>query len=159
VGGGEAAWPINRVVVGDDGSWSARRAGELAAELAELFGAEVVLMRAYEITPAPVRGWSAEDRRELDDERLRDLRALEGRAERLETMARGRPETKLVEAKATPAIASVAEKGEVERTLFAVGSRGLSAPKRALFGSVSTKVLRAVDGPVLIVPSDAAQVG
>lgn len=159
VGGGEAAWPINRVVVGGDGSWSARRAGELAAEFAEHFGAEVVLVRAYEIPPAPVGGWSAEDRRELDNERLRDLRALEGRAERLETMARGRPETKLAEAKATPAIASVAEKGEVERTLFAVGSRGLSAPKRALFGSVSTRVLRAVDGPVLVVPSDAARVG
>ncbi len=159
VGGGEAAWPINRVVVGDDGSWSARRAGELAAEFADLFGAEVVLVRAYENPPVPVGGWSAEDRSELDDERLRDLRSLEGRAERLQTMARGRPETKLAEAKATPTIASVAEKGEEERTLFAVGSRGLSAPKRALFGSVSTKVLRAVDGPVLVVPSDAARVG
>jgi nucleotide-binding universal stress UspA family protein len=159
VGGGEAAWPINRVVVGDDGSWSAQRAGELAAELADLFGAEVVLVRAYENPPAPVGGWSADDRRELDDARLRDLQELEGRAERLETMARGRPETKLAESKASPAIASVAEEGEEERTLFAVGSRGLGAPKRALFGSVSTKVLRAVDGPVLVVPSDAARVG
>jgi nucleotide-binding universal stress UspA family protein len=159
VGGGQAAWPVNRVVVGDDGSWSAQSAGELAAELADLFGAEVVLVRAYENPPAPVGGWSAEDRRELDDARLRGLRALEERAERLETMARGRPETRLAESKATPAIASVAEGGKEERTLFAVGSRGLGAPKRALFGSVSTKVLRAVDGPVLVVPSDAARLG
>src|SRR5918998_275242 len=159
VGGGGAVWPINRVVVGDDGSRSAQRAGELAAELADLFGAEVVLVRAYEIPPAPVRGWSAEDRRELDAARLRDLRALEGRAERLGTMTRGRPQTKLAESKTASAMASVAQEGEAERTLFAVGSRGLGAPKRALFGSVSTKVLRAVDGPVLVVPSVAATVG
>jgi nucleotide-binding universal stress UspA family protein len=159
VRGEEGAWPIKRVVVGDDGSWSAQRAGKLAAEIADLFGAEVVLVRAYENPPAPVGGWSAEDRRELDEERLRNLQELEGRAERLEVIAQDRPETRLAESKATPAIVSVAEEGEEERTLLAVGSRGLGAPGRALFGSVSTKVLRAVDGPVLVVSPDAAPRG
>lgn len=36
--------------------------------------------------------------------------------------------------------------------LVAVGSRGLDAVKRFLLGSVSTNTLRAVGGPVLIVP-------
>lgn len=159
VRGGAGAWPIKRVVVGDDGSRSAQRAGQLVAEIAELFGAEVVLVRAYENPPAPVGGWSAEDRRELDEARLRNLQELEGWAKRLEMIAQDRPETRLAESKATPAIVSVAEEGVEERTLLAVGSRGLGAPKRALFGSVSTKVLRAVDGPVLVVPPDAAPAG
>jgi nucleotide-binding universal stress UspA family protein len=159
VRGGEGEWPINRVVVGDDGSWSAQRAGQLVAEIADLFGAEVVLVRAYENPPAPVGGWRAEDRRELDEARIRNLQELEGRAKRLEVYAQDRPQTRLAESKATPAIVSVAEEAEEERTLLAVGSRGLGAPKRALFGSVSTKVLRAVDGPVLVVPPDAAPAG
>ena len=70
-------------------------------------------------------------------------------------IAQDRPETRLAEAKATSAIVSVAEEGEEERTLLAVGSRGLGAHMRALWGSVSTKVLRAVDGPVLVVPPNA----
>ena len=156
VRGGEGAWPIERVVVGDDGSWAAQRAGELAAEIADLFGAEVMLVRAYENPPAPVGGWSAEDRRELDEARLRNLQELEGRADRLGVIAQDRPETRLTEAKATSAIVSVAKEGDEERTLLAVGSRGLGAHMRALWGSVSTKVLRAVDGPVLVVPPNAS---
>lgn len=156
VRGGEGAWPIERVVVGDDGSWAAQRAGELAAEIADLFGAEVMLVRAYENPPAPVGGWSAEDRRELDEARLRDLQELEWRADRLGVIAQDRPATRLTEAKATSAIVSVAKEREMERTLLAVGSRGLGAPMRALLGSVSTKVLRAVDGSVLVVPPNAS---
>jgi hypothetical protein len=76
VRGGEGSWPIKRIVVGEDGSGPAMRAGGLAAE--------------------------------------RD----EG------------------------------------RTLLAVGSRGLGTLERALSGSVSTRVLRAARGPVLVVPSE-----
>jgi nucleotide-binding universal stress UspA family protein len=67
VRGGDGAWPPARVVVGDDGSQAAECAGTLAAEIASLYGAEVVLVRAYENPPEPVRGWSAQDRRELDE--------------------------------------------------------------------------------------------
>jgi nucleotide-binding universal stress UspA family protein len=49
----------------------------------------------------------------------------------------------------------VAEEKEVGQTLLAVGTRGLSAPKRVLLGSVSTETLRAADGSVLIVPSES----
>ena len=159
VRGGEGAWPIRRAVVGDDGSVSAEKAGELAAQIADLLGAEVVLVRAYENPPAPVGGWSAEGRRELDEARLRNLQELERRAERLDLIAQDRPETRLAESRAAPALVSVAEEIGEERTLLAVGSRGLGAPRRTLFGSVSTKVLRAVDGPVLVVPPNAAPAG
>ncbi len=48
---GASSWPAGRVVVADDGSRAARRAGDLAAEIANLSGAEVVVVRAYEHPP------------------------------------------------------------------------------------------------------------
>ena len=48
-------WPVGRVVVADDGSEPARRAGDLAAEIASLSGSEVVVVRAYEHPPGTGR--------------------------------------------------------------------------------------------------------
>ena len=158
VRGGEGAWPANRIVVGDDGSRSAERAGELAAELAAPFGTEVVLVRAYENPPEPVGGWSARDRNELDEAIRRNREMLEERAERLRALTRDRPGTRLVESGATLAILSVARREEGEATLIALGNRDLSATRRALLGSVSRRVLRAAEGPVLIVPPETASV-
>ena len=155
--GGEGAWPVGRVVVADDGSGPARRAGDLAAGIANLSGAEVVVVRAYELPPVPVGGWSAQDRRDLDEALLRNRRDLKKRAEQLEELVRCRPKTRLIKSKAAPAINSVTEKGEGGRTLSAIGSRGLGASKRVLLGSVSTAVLRRADGPVLVVPPSPAQ--
>ncbi len=154
--GGEGAWPVGRVVVADDGSGPARRAGDLAAEIANLSGAEVVVVRAYEHPPEPVGGWSAQDRRELDEVLWQNRRDLKKRAEQLEEIAQCRPKTRLIKAKAASAMNLVAEEKEVGQTLLAVGTRGLSAPKRALLGSVSTETLRAADGSVLIVPSETS---
>jgi nucleotide-binding universal stress UspA family protein len=39
-----------------------------------------------------------------------------------------------------------------EQTLIGVGSRGLGAVRRMRLGSVSTKVLHAAKGPVLVYP-------
>lgn len=147
-------WPAGRVVVADDGSESARKAGDLAAEIANLSRAEVVVVRAYEHPPEPVGGWSAQDRRELDEALWRNRRDLKMRAEQLEAVAPCRPKTRLIMSEAASAVTSVAEESEGEETLFAVGSRGLRAHERALLGSVSTAVLRAADGPVLIVPPE-----
>jgi nucleotide-binding universal stress UspA family protein len=82
----------------------------------------------------------------------RNRRDLKKRAEQLEEIAPCRPKTKLIKSKAASAIDLVAEESEGKQTLFALGSRGLSAPKRAVLGSVSTAVMRAADGPVLVVP-------
>ena len=43
-----------------------------------------------------------------------------------------------------------------EPALTAVGSRGLGAARRVMLGSVSTRILRAANGPVLIVPSSSS---
>ncbi len=153
--GGEEAWPVGRVVVADDGSRPARRAGALAAEIANLSGAEIVVVRAYEHPPEPVGGWSAQERRELDEVLWRNRLDLKKRAEQLQEIAPCRPKTRLIQSKAASAMTLVAEEAEGKQILFAVGSRGLCAPERAVLGSVSTAVLRAADGPVLIVPSES----
>ncbi len=150
-------WPVGRVLVADDGSEPSRRAGDLAAEIAGLSGAEVVVVRAYEPPPEPVGGWDARGRRELDEALLQNRRDLKERAEQLEEIARCRPKTRLVKSRAASAIDLVAEEGDGEQTLFALGSRGLGAVGRAVLGSVSTAVLRRADGPVLVVPSRASR--
>jgi nucleotide-binding universal stress UspA family protein len=63
----------------------------------------------------------------------------------------------MIESKPAPAIVDVAGEAEETQTLIAVGSRGLSAPKRVLLGSVSTKILKTADNPILVVPPAQAQ--
>ena len=157
VRGGEEAWPPQRIVIGDDGSGPARRAGELAAAFAKLVGAEVTLVQAYENPPEPIGGWSAQDRRELDEVLSRERQALQERAEELVAIAGTRPEIRLIETEPTLAMLMVAEQGVEESTLIAVGSRGLGAAKRTILGSVSTKVLRVARGPVLVCPDSMSQ--
>jgi hypothetical protein len=56
----------------------------------------------------------------------------------------------VVNADTTLALLLMAEEGDERKTLLAVGSRGLGLIGRARLGSVSTNVLRAARGPVLI---------
>ena len=51
--------------------------------------------------------------------------------------------------------AAILREADGEKVLVAVGSRGLGPVKRMRLGSVSTKVLRAAEGPVLVYPSSA----
>ena len=156
VRGGDEAWPPRRILIGDDGSEAAKRAGELAATITKLVAAEATLVRAYENPPEPIRGWSAQDRRELDEAISRERRALEDRAEELATIAGSRIETRLIDTEPTLAMLIVAEEGEEESTMIAVGSRGLGAAKRTMLGSVSTKILRVARGSVLVCPHAAS---
>jgi hypothetical protein len=48
----------------------------LAASIAKLFGAGIVLVRAYQSPPKPVGGWSAEDHRKLDEVPFRQEEAM-----------------------------------------------------------------------------------
>src|SRR5947209_3151532 len=49
--GGQEAWPLKRVIVGDDGSKAAKGAGELAASIGKLFRAQGLLVRVYPQLP------------------------------------------------------------------------------------------------------------
>jgi nucleotide-binding universal stress UspA family protein len=148
--GGDEAWPPKRVVVGDDGSEGAGCAAGLAAGVAGLFGAELVLVRAHRTPPEPIGGWSAQDRRRFDEARSKELEALNGQAETIEGAVGRRPIARVVDADATLALLQATELGDEDSTLIALGSRGLGTLGRVRLGSVSTNVLRAARGPVLI---------
>jgi len=148
--GGEDAWPPERVVFGDDGSEAARAAGDLGASLCGRHGARALLLHAYPRLPevdAEGRGF---DPRIVDDELRRAERALLGRSRELEGRLGLRPKTRLVVGEAAACLLEAAEEDTPERTLLAVGSRGLGAIGRMRLGSVSTKVVRAAKGPVLV---------
>lgn len=150
VRGGDAGWPPRRVICGDDSSESARRAAELAIGIGNLFDTHNLIMRVYPRLPSVDEGGRQMDSRLVDDELRREEQALEERAAQLGAEGE-RP--KVCIAAGDPAKVIMQEAGdEPERCLISVGKRGLSAIGRVRLGSVSTKILRAARGPVLIYP-------
>lgn len=149
--GGEA-WPPTNLVIGDDSSREARRAGELAASLGQLFGGPALLVRALPLLPARNAPTRVTEARMADAMLQRNREALEERAEELEGVLGRRPQVRVVAGDAAGVIQKVAEE-QGKPALVAVGSRGLDATKRFLLGSISTDTLRAVDTPVLVVPA------
>lgn len=150
---GESLWPPVRIVAGDDGSEDSKRAGELAARIGKLYGIPLLLVRSY-----PELLWSPDlmdtelgPYDEVVRERLQDAeRALEKRADHLEQLTGLRPETKVAVGEAARFILDIT--GDGEATLIVLGSRGFGAVRRMALGSVSTKVLRAAEGSVMIYP-------
>lgn len=151
VRGGEEVWPPSHIVIGDDSSKEARRAGELAAGLGQLCGASALLVRAYSLPRARSLSARVAAIRMADEGLLRDKEALEERAIELESILGRRPQVRFVAGDAAAVLQRAAEEDE-KPALVAVGSRGLGSVRRAMLGSVSSKVLRAVRGPVLITP-------
>jgi len=160
VRGGAGAWPPRRVVIGDDGSDGARRAGELAAEIGHHFGATTTLVRATESAALP-RGLPESEadpyERLLGEARAKHEAELAMRAEEISRTTGTPAEIRLAEGDGASVILNACE--EDPATLASVGARGRGLLRRALLGGVSTKVLRAARGPVLIhasPPGDAA---
>jgi nucleotide-binding universal stress UspA family protein len=134
---GEDLWPPARIVVGDDFSEDARKAAELAANLGKLFGAQMLLLHAVPRLPQASG--------EVVNAKLED------RAGELEDILQQRPQTRIVAGDSAEVLIEAAQEGE-EPTLVAVGSRGLGPVGRLRLGSVSTKVIRAGLGAVLVYP-------
>ena len=150
--GGEDAWPPERVIFGDDGSEAARAAGDLGASLCGRHGARAQVLHVYPRLPevdAEGRGY---DPRIVDDELRRAEKALLERSRELESRLSSRPKASLVVGDAAASLLDAAEENAPERTLVVVGSRALGAIGRMRLGSVSTKVVHAAKGPVLVHP-------
>jgi nucleotide-binding universal stress UspA family protein len=152
--GGEKAWPPSRVIIGDDSSEDAREAGELAARIGKLFGTTALLVRAYPRLPETDPEGRKLDPRMVDDALRREQRALEGRVAEIEEASGIRPRAEIAVGDPVASLIEAAEVDAPEKALIAVGSRGLDAVQRLRLGSVSTKVLRASMGPVLVVSPD-----
>ena len=148
---GHSAWPPSRVVIGEDFSDDAKKAGELAANIAGLYGSQVTLVYAHpdlpEVPPGEARDSAVQ---ELGGIRERDEERLESRADALKEMAGSRPEVRVSDG--YPASVILRATQETPPPLVAVGSRGLAGLTRTRLGSVSTKVVTAALGPVLVAP-------
>ncbi len=134
---GENVWPPARIVAGDDYSEDARKAAELAANLGKLFGARMLLVHAVPQLPQ-ASGEAIEAK-------------VEDRAGELEDVLQQRPQTRVVAGNSAEVLIEAEQEGEGP-TLVAVGSRGLGTVGRLRLGSVSTKVIRAGLGAVLVYP-------
>ena len=150
--GGPHSWPPESIVIGDDGSEEAKGAEELAASIGGLYGAKVLLVRAYPKLPEMDAEGRELDARMVDDELRREQHVLTGRAKEIEDTLGTRPRVELAAGDPASSLLRAAEEGAAEHTLIAVGSRGLGAVRRVRLGSVSTKVLHAAKGPILIYP-------
>jgi nucleotide-binding universal stress UspA family protein len=150
--GGEEGWPPERVIFGDDGSQTARKAGDLAARIGRLCGAKGLILHAYPELPEMDLEGRRSNARLVDDDLRRAERALQERAAELENSLGTHPKIQLAVGDAAASLLEATGEGMAAKTLIAVGSRGLGMVRRARLGSVSTKVLRAARGPVLIHP-------
>jgi nucleotide-binding universal stress UspA family protein len=148
--GAQDFWPPARIVIGEDFSDDARKAGELAAGIGKLYEAEGLLVYSHPDLPEVPPGETRSKVQNLVDMRERDQGMLEERAGALEEMLGGRPETRI--SGGYPANVLLDASQEVQPSLVAVGSRGLAGLLRTRLGSVSTKVVTAARGPVLVYP-------
>jgi nucleotide-binding universal stress UspA family protein len=130
-------WPPTRVVIADDGSEDARRAGELGAGIGGLFGAEGVLVQVYPRVLKSTQEMSTLETR-IVDHALREAEAeLRDRAEELAPILGRSLDVKLVVDEATEGVDGVAltlleETREAGiPSLISVGNRGLGAIRRA----------------------------
>lgn len=156
--GGGDVWPPSRVVIADDSSEDARKAGELAAGIGGLLGAEGVLIKVHPraLESSQDGGTSAS---KAVEHALKEAESeLEDRSGELSPLLGRRPHVKVVvdeTAKGVDclALALLDEAREAGApSLLSVGSRRLGAIQRTRTGSVSTKVLRAAECPVLVYP-------
>jgi nucleotide-binding universal stress UspA family protein len=148
--GAEDFWPPARIVIGEDFSDDARKAGELAAGIGKLYGAGGLLVYSHPDLPEVPPGETRSTVQDLVEMRDRDQGMLEERAGALEEMLGSRPEIKV--SGGYPANVLLEASQEVRPSLVAVGSRGLAGLVRTRLGSVSTKVVTAARGPVLVYP-------
>jgi nucleotide-binding universal stress UspA family protein len=143
---------FSSIVVGTDGSETARKAVQQATALAKQVGASISLVSAFEpVSNQRLREESREVPKDLEwmvnpredvEATLKDAaEEVEGAGVEVETFAR--------EGDAADAILDVAE--EQKADLIVVGNKGMTGAKRFLLGSVPNKVSHHAPCSVLII--------
>ena len=140
-----------RVLLATDGSPDATRAAQSAVELCERTGSELHVVHVGEYLPtfyAQTEEEPAELRhiaQRLLDEQTERLRAAGGQVAQAHLLL-GRPAEQIV---------NLSE--ELGVGVIVIGSRGLSALRRVLLGSVSESVVRHAHCPVFVVRADGGR--
>jgi nucleotide-binding universal stress UspA family protein len=141
------------IVVGTDGSDTAKEAVRQAAELAKAVGASVLLVSAYEPVPesrlqqersdVPMDvSWMVNPREDVQS-------VLDAEADRIRQAGVSDVETYAREGDPADAILDVAE--EKGADLIVVGNKGMTGARRFLLGSVPNKVSHHAPCNVMIV--------
>ena len=141
------------IVVGTDGSDTAKEAVRQASELAKAVGGKVLLVSAYEPVP---ESRLRQERTEVPQDvswmvnPREDVQAvLDDEAERLREIGVADVETYAREGDPADAILDVAE--EKAADLIVVGNKGMTGARRFLLGSVPNKVSHHAPCNVMIV--------
>jgi nucleotide-binding universal stress UspA family protein len=130
------------IVVGTDGSETAREAVRQATRLAATMGARIELVSAYEPIPeTPPEGWSVSARPDVED-------GLRAAAE--EIMAAG-VDVATYARQGDPAAALLDVAEERHADLIVVGNKGMTGAERFLLGSVPAKVMHHAPCSVLVI--------
>lgn len=164
--GGDASWPPARLVIADDDSEPARRAGMLATAIGGLFDIEATMVRVYPELPETDEEGRRFDPRIVEDDLHQQQHLLERRAQEFAEALGHKPRSRIavgdaaeiiVDATFSEAAKKKGHEEEQRRTLISVGSRGLGMTERIRLGSVSSRVLAAARGPVLVYPDPDAR--
>jgi nucleotide-binding universal stress UspA family protein len=135
------------VIVGYDGSETAKAAVRVAIEVGRAYGEKVVIAVAYDLSPV---GGEIYDYlaalKELANKRVAEAAAL-ATAEGGDSQVEG----VIVEQEPARALAELAT--ERDARVIVVGTRGESPLRGALLGSTPHKLLHLADRPVLVVPA------
>src|SRR3712207_3133477 len=143
---------IGSIVVGTDGSDTAKEAVRQATELAKAVGATVHLVSAYEPVP---EGRLREERQQVPDDLQWMVNPREDVNETLEKAAERlrqggvQVETHAREGDPADAILDVAE--EQAADVIVVGNKGMTGAKRFLLGSVPNKISHHAPCSVMII--------
>jgi nucleotide-binding universal stress UspA family protein len=143
---------FSSIVLGTDGSDTAKKAVRAATELARQVGATIDLVSAYEPVPsqrlrAEARevpadvSWMVNPREDVEATLKEAAEEVEGAGVTVKTYAR--------EGDPADAILDVAEENGAD--LIVVGNRGMTGAKRFLLGSVPNKVSHHAPCSVLII--------
>src|SRR5215216_1627166 len=95
LGGADGSWPPERILIGEDFSDDARRAGEFAAAIGKLYGAGGLIVLSHPDLPEIPPGDTRSAVRNLVDMRERDEKMLDDRAGELERFLGAKPEVRL----------------------------------------------------------------
>jgi nucleotide-binding universal stress UspA family protein len=137
-----------RVLLATDGSPDAALAAQSAIELCERTGSELHVVHVGEYLPTFYAQTEEEpaqlraDAQRLLEEQLERIRAAGGQVAQVH-LRLGRPAEQIV---------NLSE--EIGAGVVVIGSRGLSALRRAVLGSVSESVVRHAHCPVFVVRAD-----
>jgi nucleotide-binding universal stress UspA family protein len=139
---------FHRILVGTDFSETSIVAADLAVELAERFGAELMLVHAYE---DPLLAYADYDRVPTGFVKEIEIAARAGTERELERVRKRVPRADALLRVGTPWREVLGAAAETNSDLVVVGTHGRRGLRHVMLGSVAERVVRMANVPVLTV--------